>query len=52
MKIIFCFLGLGLSIISFAQSKLYDNKPSVYLDSTKIELEYFLFDQNKIKSLK
>ena len=39
---------LGLSTISFAQSKSYDNKPSVYLDSTKIELEYFLFDQNKI----
>jgi len=49
MKIIFCFLGLGLSIISFAQLKLYDNKPSVYLDLTKIELEYFLFDQNKIE---
>ena len=49
MKIIFCFLGLGLSIISFAQLKLYDNKPSVYLDSTKIELEYFLFDQSKIE---
>ena len=49
MKIIFCFLGLGFSIISFAQLKLYDIKPSVYLDSTKIELEYFLFDQNKIE---
>ena len=49
MKIIFCLLGLGLSIISFAQLKLYDNKPSVYLDSTKIELEYFLFDQSKIE---
>ena len=49
MKIIFCFLSLGLSIISFAQLKLYGNKPSVYLDSTKIELEYFLFDQNKIE---
>ena len=49
MKIFFCFLSLGLSIISFAQLKLYDNKPSVYLDSTKIELEYFLFDQSKIE---
>ena len=49
MKIIFCFLSLGLSIISFAQLKLYGNKPSVYLDSTKIDFEYFLFDQNKIE---
>ena len=51
MKIIFCLLGLGLSIISFAQLKLYDNKPSVYLDSTKIDLENFLFDQNKIEKI-
>ena len=42
-------MGLCFSIISFAQLKIYDNKPSVYLDSTKIELEYFLFDQNKIE---
>ena len=49
MKIIFCFLGLCFSIISFAQLKIYDNKPSVYLDSAKIELEYFLFDQSKIE---
>ena len=51
MKIIFCFLVLWLSIISFAQLKLYDNKPSVYLDSTKIDLENFLFDQNKIEKI-
>ena len=49
MKIIFWFLSLGFSTISFAQLKLYDNKPSVYLDSAKIELEYFLFDHNKIE---
>ena len=51
MKIFFCFLSLGLSIISFAQLKLYNNKPSFYLDSTKIDLENFLFDQNKIEKI-
>ena len=51
MKIFFCFLSLGLSIISFGQLKLYNNKQSVYLDSTKIDLENFLFDQNKIEKI-
>ena len=51
MKIIFWLLSLGFSMISFAQSKFYDEKPSVYLDSTKIELEYFLFEQNKIHNI-
>ena len=41
MKIFFSILGLGFSVISFAQLKSHHNKPPVYLDSTKIELEYF-----------
>ena len=51
MKIIFWLLSLGFSMISFAQPKFYDENPTVYLDSTKIELEYFLFDQNKIHNI-
>ena len=48
MKIIFCFLALGFSIVSFAQISFYHNKPFVYLDSIQIDLEYYLFDQIKI----
>ena len=48
MKIILILFSIGLSISSFGQKILNYDKPSVYLDSYKIELEHYLFDQNNI----
>ncbi len=49
MKIIFSLLSLVISTFSFGQLLINNTKPDVYLDSNKIELEHFLFDQNKIE---
>ena len=49
MKIIFSLLSIAFSTFSFGQLLINNSKPDVYLDSNKIELEHFLFDQNKIE---
>ncbi len=49
MKIIFSLFSIVFSTFSFGQSLINSSKPDVYLDSNKIELEHFLFDQSKIE---
>lgn len=49
MKIIFSLLSIVFSTFSFGQLLINNTKPDVYLDSNQIELEHFLFDQNKIE---
>jgi len=51
MKIILSVFCVGISLITFAQKILSYDKPSVYLDSNKIELEHYLFDQNNIEKV-
>ena len=51
MKNILVMISIVYSTFSFGQIILYNDKPAVYLDSNKIDLEYFLFDQNKIERL-
>lgn len=49
MKIMFSLLSIVFSTFSFGQLLINNSKPEAYLDSNKIELEHFLFDQNKIE---
>lgn len=51
MKLIVGLLCIVSSTFSFGQIKLNNNKPFVYLDSNRIDLEHFLFDQNKIEKV-
>ncbi len=49
MKIIFSLLSFVLSTISYGQLITNNNNLNVYLDSNKIDLQNYLFDQNKIE---
>ena len=51
MKIIFSLLSIVISTFSFGQINFDNHKPSVYLDSNRIDFEHYLFDQNKIEKI-
>ena len=51
MKISLSLLSIVISTFSFGQINFNNHKPSVYLDSNRIDFEHYLFDQNKIEKI-